>query len=396
MTVKYSIVIPTRNRAEYLKYAIKSVLDSTRNDIELIVSNNFSSDATLEILSKINDSRLRVISPNISLPMTDHFEFALSHAKGDWVTILGDDDAVMPYIFESLDKYINQYPQIDIISSVRAYYFWEGCEDLYGNAVVNYLSKQKIQIRSTKKDLFDVLKGFRSCFDMPQIYTTSIIKRDLYEEIKEISGGCFYHSIIPDMYSVVALSLYRDKYLRVDEPLFWVGTSNKSMGRSDRIYRDADQCNNYSADLDKRSTKSISSDISYILHSSGFSSIYIYECLLRSPLKNEVHRHNKIRVFVLAAVLNDVKRRNKTEKNQLVLEIWAECSRYGLSKTLVFVYAFVFNILSIIQRFLLIPGKILQRIGLHQNYFLFQSMDRNEFPNILDASVAIKNILAKK
>ena len=64
----------------------------------------------------------------------------------------------MPYIFESLDRHIEQFPQVDIISSVRAYYFWEGCEDLYGNAVVGYYSRPKTQIRSLKKDLNAVLK----------------------------------------------------------------------------------------------------------------------------------------------------------------------------------------------------------------------------------------------
>ena len=102
MIIKYSIVIPTRNRAEYLPYAIQSVLDAARNDVELIVSNNFSTDATPQTLSGIEDPRLRVISPNVSLPMAGHYEFAISHATGDWITILGDDDAVMPYFFESL------------------------------------------------------------------------------------------------------------------------------------------------------------------------------------------------------------------------------------------------------------------------------------------------------
>ena len=153
MTIKYSIIIPTRNRAEYLPYAIKSVINSPRLDIELIVSNNHSTDETREILTKIIDHRVKIIAPEISLSMAGHYEFAISHAKGEWITILGDDDAVMPHIFDSLDKYICQYPNIDIISSARAYYFWKGCEDLYGKSVVIYRSSPNIKIRSTKKDL---------------------------------------------------------------------------------------------------------------------------------------------------------------------------------------------------------------------------------------------------
>ena len=196
MTTKYSIIIPTRNKSYYLPYAIQSVLNSDRKDIELIVSNNFSTDETQQILSRFNDQRLKIITPGVALPMAGHYEFAISKAKGEWITILGDDDAVMPYIFDSLDKYIKQYPGNDIISSSRAYYTWEGCEERYGNGVLFYEARFKSQLRSTRKDLISVLKGLRSCFDMPQIYTTCIVKRSLYEEIKTKSGGFFYHSII--------------------------------------------------------------------------------------------------------------------------------------------------------------------------------------------------------
>lgn len=199
MTVKYSIVIPTRNRSQYILYAIKSVLKSTRNDIELIVSNNFSTDNTAEMIAKISDTRLKLVSPSVFLPMAGHYEFAIAQASGEWITIMGDDDAVMPYIFESLDEHIKKYPQIDIISSARSYYFWEGCEDIYGDTVVNYTASQKSKVCSTKKDLMYVIKGLKSCFDMPQIYTTCVVRSALYLQIKDKSGGLFYHSISPDI-----------------------------------------------------------------------------------------------------------------------------------------------------------------------------------------------------
>lgn len=386
MTIKYSIVIPTRNRAEYLPYAIQSVLDSERNDIELIVSNNFSTDATPEILSGIEDPRLRVISPNASLPMAGHYEFAISQARGDWLTILGDDDAVMPYIFESLDRHIDRYPQVDIISSIRAHYFWEGCDDLYGNSVVGYSSRPNAQIRSTKKDLNAVLKGYRSCFDMPQIYTTSIVKRSLYEEIKGRSGGCFYHSIIPDMYSVVALSLARNEYLRVDEPLFWVGTSNKSMGRSDRIYRDAEQFKGDPSGKHACVPRAISDKVSYQLHSSAFSPMYIYECLLQSPLNSQEHREKKVRADVLAAVLNASRNRANSEKKFLMAEIGKDADLHGVSRTLINFLATFARISSAVTKLLALPSRIKRRLGMGHTSVWFRSADRSRYPTILDAS----------
>ena len=303
--------------------------------------------------------------------MAGHYEFAISHATGDWITILGDDDAVMPYIFESLDQHIEQHPKIDIISSDRAYYFWENCEDLYGNIVVGYSSRPKTQIRSTKKDLHAVLKGNRSCFDMPQIYTTCIVKRSLYEEIKARSGGYVYHSIIPDMYSVVALSLARNEYLRVDEPLFWVGTSNKSMGRSDRIYRDAEQFKGDPSGNHSCVPRAISDEVSYQLHSSGFSPMYIYECLLQSPLNSQVYRDKKkVRANVFA-VLNASKNRANSEKKLLMAEIGKDADLHGVSKTLINTLATFNWISSALTKLLALPDRIVRRLGFGRIRFDF-------------------------
>lgn len=398
--IKYSVVIPTRNGAKYLPYAINSVLESPRDDIELIVSNNFSKDDTSELLSKISDSRLKVISPPLSLPMAGHYEFAISYATGEWITILGDDDAVMPYIFESLDDYIEQYPNIDIISSVRAYYFWENCEDLYGDSVVSYSSHKKSQVRSTKRDLFAALAGLRSCFDMPQIYTTSVVKKSLYKEIKARSGGSFYHSIIPDMYSVTALCLSREKYLRVEEPLFWVGTSAKSMGRSDRIYQDAKAFFDNQGEQYSWIPMAISRQVSYLLHSSGFGALYLYEGVLQNPVENNFQSSKLVQCIVLSAIFRDLKRREKNLRVELLQEIWTECNKNSISKHKVIILSRLLNIISTFQRLIRLKNKIIRRLSIFtSDYVRLISSDRQKFKTVSDAStevVHLRSITFKK
>jgi len=391
MAIKYSIIIPTYNRAEYVFYAIKSVLQSPRLDIELIVSDNLSTDNTKEVLNNFSDPRLKIIRPPVILPMSGHYEFALNQASGEWVTILGDDDAVMPYIFDSLDKYIGMYPDIDIISSTRAYYFWKGCEDLYGNLVVAYSSRLTHQKRSTKTDLAKVLLGFKSCFNMPQVYTTGIIKRSLYNEIKLKSGGYFYHSIIPDLYSLVALCLSRSIYLRIEEPLFWVGTSNKSMGRSGRIYLDAKnltkKSNNYFTGVPKK----ISNQISYLLHSSSFDSMYIYECLLQSPIASKKYKSKFLRILVLAVVHSKVIKKKYNLRIKLKDEILLECKKYQISNLLIKFLSFFILFSSLAANFILLPKKIFKRFGIF-GHLVFRSNKRQDYPNILDASLKIENL----
>ena len=394
MKVKYSIIIPTRNRAEYLPFAIKSVLNSSRKDIELIVSNNFSTDKTQEILSKISDSRLRVISPNTPLPMSGHYEFALSKAKGEWITILGDDDAVMPHIFESLDKYINKYNSVDIISSNRSYYFWKGCENIYGNLVVSYSSKFSAKIRLTKNDLFKVLLGLKNCFELPQIYTGGIIKRSLYDEIKYKSGGHFYHSIIPDIYSSVALCLTRDTYLRTEESLFWTGTSNKSTGISNRIYLDAKNLTTNSTDY-KQVPKKISDEISYFLHSKGFGSLYIFEGLAQCPFKGANYKIDKIRELVLAGLYSNFKIKQKSsERIKIRSQIRLECRKYKLMPIKFVIIVIILIILRVICNIYLFPKLFGKKFG-YLGYHKFSSNNRKKFFNILDASSYIEKLRQK-
>jgi glycosyltransferase involved in cell wall biosynthesis len=389
MLIKYSIVIPTRNKIEYLPYAIQSVLDTERNDFELIVSNNHSTDGTSEFLEQLNDYRLRVISPPLSLPMAGHYEFAINEARGEWITLLGDDDAVMPYIFDRLDYYINEYPEVDIISSVRAYFFWKGCENLYGDIIVNYQSKQAATLRFTRSDLMMVLSGRRSCFDMPQIYTTSMVKRSLYQEIKENSGGCFYHSIIPDMYSVVALSFSREHYLRVEEPLFWVGTSNKSMGISDRIYIDANQFDNKNLFEFPCIPKKISESVSYEIHSGGFSAMYIFECLLKTPLLSQNYRLKQIRTMVFSAVIADSKGISKEKMKKVILEIKNESKIYSLSFFRIWVLGKILIFERKIRNLMVLPRKLKSILGYNSDIISYHSSSRFDYPTILHASKAI-------
>jgi hypothetical protein len=283
---------------------------------------------------------------------------------------------------------------VDIISSARAYYFWEGCEDTYGDLVVAYSSKFKDKIRSTKNDLYKALLGLRDCFDMPQLYTTGIIKKSLYEEIKLKCSGYFYYSIIPDMYSVVAICLARNSYLRIEEPLFWTGTSNKSMGRSNRIYLDAKHLTEKLKNNSIKIPKNISADISYYLHLNQFSCMYFYECLLQCPLTSKSFRASHwLRTLVLATVYNQSQKKIEV-RSKLVKEISTECKKYKIPELRFKLISFILLIISTTYYLFSVPQKIFKRLGVF-GYLKFYSRQRTSFLNILDASEIIIKLRKK-
>lgn len=99
---KITIAIPTLNRCKYLLEALHSALAQTYTNIEVVVSDNASTDNTLEQLSTITDPRLRVLKQLRNLGMTGNFNAALEVASGEYFLLLSDDDILAPDAIERL------------------------------------------------------------------------------------------------------------------------------------------------------------------------------------------------------------------------------------------------------------------------------------------------------
>jgi len=389
LSIKYSVAIPTYNGSKYLSSAINSILKSPRTDIEVLVSNNFSSDNTKEILKSFDDSRLNIVEPDVFLPMSAHYEFIISKARGQWLTIIGDDDAIMSDAFDKLDNLIYKYPDIEIITSARAYYFWEGCEKLYGNKVVSYSSKLSEKKKSTNIGLISSLFGLKSSFELPKIYTGSFIKKTLFEEIKSNSGGYFYHSINPDIYSSVAICLSRSNYLFVEEPLAWVGTSNKTMSNATKLDDENKNLKKSTIVFMDKIPKKISSKISFKLFFEKFHQLFIYESLVQCPLRKYNYDSKFIKTIiyssVLATIIDEYFQRDNKKVNTLIKEIYSECKKnkiFLINLVMLFAIILIFRLIINIIKII----KILMKKSKIFGYFSFYSNDRNKFKNILDAS----------
>ena len=94
--MKLSIVIPTRERLEYLQESIKTALAIKDDDIEIIVSDNASEDSTAKILSEIDDIRFKYTNTGKRVSMRANFENGLNVSTGDYIMFFGDDDGVLP------------------------------------------------------------------------------------------------------------------------------------------------------------------------------------------------------------------------------------------------------------------------------------------------------------
>ena len=94
--MKFSIIIPTKNRQHTAIHAIKSCVLSSYQNIEIIISDVSDNDSLRNIITNLDDARVKYFYHPEGLSMKDNWEFGVSKTTGDYVSIIGDDDALMP------------------------------------------------------------------------------------------------------------------------------------------------------------------------------------------------------------------------------------------------------------------------------------------------------------
>lgn len=94
---KVTVVIPTHNRRDLLDRAIKSVLNQTYENIEVIVADDGSTDGTSEMMERYQDnSNVFYYRNTVARGANAARNLAISHATGQFVAGLDDDDEFLP------------------------------------------------------------------------------------------------------------------------------------------------------------------------------------------------------------------------------------------------------------------------------------------------------------
>jgi glycosyltransferase involved in cell wall biosynthesis len=106
-----SICIPAYEHGRYLTTAIESALHQTVSFAELLVSDNWSTDNTGEVLKRYAGSA-RILRPDRHLSQDEHYRFVAENACGDYLVLLGADDALHPRFVESVLPYLGQYTMV--------------------------------------------------------------------------------------------------------------------------------------------------------------------------------------------------------------------------------------------------------------------------------------------
>ena len=116
--LRFSVGIPTRNQAGYLRQTLDSLLAQTRLPDEIVVSDHQSTDETPTILAEYAakyPGLIRGVQPPAGSNLTAQYNFTLSAQSGDWITLLSSDDLALPGFCASFTKAAQQHPSAALI-----------------------------------------------------------------------------------------------------------------------------------------------------------------------------------------------------------------------------------------------------------------------------------------
>ena len=96
----------TYNGQKYIKEQIDSILSQLSADDELVVSDDHSTDGTVDVIRSFGDSRIRLFENVLSPGVTHNFENALNNARGDILFLADQDDVWLPGKVSELSRFL--------------------------------------------------------------------------------------------------------------------------------------------------------------------------------------------------------------------------------------------------------------------------------------------------
>jgi glycosyltransferase involved in cell wall biosynthesis len=169
-----SVGVPAFNQGKYLRATLDSLLSQTIAPLEIVVSDNHSTDETADVLREYQ-GRVRVIKPEAHLDMMANWNFLVSNLIGEWFAILSSDDIAKPNYVETLLRGINR-----AANSVLVRAGWESIDESGRVLEKRYLLSVK-KITSPPHNFLEQLQGPKVSF------AAFAVRKDIWCKVKGFS-----------------------------------------------------------------------------------------------------------------------------------------------------------------------------------------------------------------
>ena len=110
-----SVILPFLNGGPALAPALRSILDQTCTNWELLLCDDGSRDGSLELARSLRDSRVIVWSDGKTKGLAARLNECLSRAKGSFIARMDADDISYPARLQTQVTYLETHPEIDLV-----------------------------------------------------------------------------------------------------------------------------------------------------------------------------------------------------------------------------------------------------------------------------------------
>lgn len=121
-----SIALSVFNGAETLAMAIRSILEQSYQNGELIILDDASSDKSLDVVQSFDDTRIRIVAGESNIGLSARLNMAMDMANGSYFSRMDQDDISMSDRLEKQVAYLQQHPDIDLLATATMVFRGEG------------------------------------------------------------------------------------------------------------------------------------------------------------------------------------------------------------------------------------------------------------------------------
>lgn len=169
---KVSVMFMSYNHGAYIQQAMKSVLEQTFQDFEVVLFDDCSQDNTREVLSQFNDNRISLHFSKENQGATINSYYIWKHCKGEYLALINSDDVWLPEHLQKSVDYLDRHKECGAVFS------WAAFIDEDDNIIDPCSDVFKQPNRSQAEWVYHLFtKG--NCLCHPSM----VIRREVYDEV---------------------------------------------------------------------------------------------------------------------------------------------------------------------------------------------------------------------
>ena len=166
MKNKVSILMTSYNAGLFIKRSIKSILNQTYKNFEIILVDDYSSDETLKVVKNLESKKIKLVALKKHVGRTSALNYGLKKITGEFVAILDADDIAHKDRLKVQIDYFKNNKEINIVGS------WYNIIDKHEQILVKFEKKYK------SKEIYNIML-FRNIF----CHSTIMFRKKILKKI---------------------------------------------------------------------------------------------------------------------------------------------------------------------------------------------------------------------